>query len=126
MHGNFAHQAKMLLTCWVPGQRDACCPIGIILYPFKRPLSACDISLEVNDTIQSLVCTTSMIGRDSPLSIAAACVPDALCKRLIRVSFPEVLSVSDDTSAHACIESTDLTQRVLSAIAQKDSCPDGA
>ncbi len=53
-----------------------------------------------------------MIGRDSSLSIAAACFPDALCKRLIRVSFPEVLSVSDDAPTHACIDSINLTHSV--------------
>ena len=105
-------------TWWVPGQRNACCSIGIILYPFKRPLSACDIPLEVNDTVQSLVCTTSMVGRDSALSIAAACFPDALRKRLIRVSFPEVPSVSDDAPTHACIESMHLTHSIQTGFSQ--------
>lgn len=100
---------RCCFTCWVSGQRNSCCPVGIILYPFKSPLSACEISLEVNDTVQSLVCTTSMIGRDSALSIAAACFPDAFCKRLIRLSFPEVPSVSDDAPTHACIESMHLS-----------------
>ena len=89
-------------TWWILCQRNTRGPVGVVFNALQGALSITDAALEVNYSVQSFMCPSSVVGCDPALSITPSCVPDALCEGLERPTFPQARPVSGNTTTHSC------------------------